>query len=108
MNPTVVRMLTAAMLLLAVVAAPARAQIVPHQRPDGLWVCPNDETRIIVNGDWRIVCFTDAAPSISKREFDAAREQWQKAQDAERERWRKFNRESGRCNEQPRPSSCDD
>jgi hypothetical protein len=81
--------------------------MVPHQRADGLWVCPNDETRIIVNGDWRIVCFTNV-PSISRREFEAAREQKQRAEEAEAARWRKFNRESGRCNEQPRPSSCND
>jgi hypothetical protein len=100
-----------AMLLAAVLAvgtiATAQAQV-PHQRADGLWVCPNDESRIIVNGDWRVVCFTNAAPSISMQEFKAARDEWQMAQDAEAARVRKFNRESGRCTEVPRPSSCDD
>jgi hypothetical protein len=59
----------AAVLALATVAS-AQAQLVPHQRADGLWVCPNDERRIIVNGDWRIACFTNV-PTISMDEFKA-------------------------------------
>jgi hypothetical protein len=62
-----------ALLTLGTVAT-APAQMVPHQRADGLWVCPNDETRIIVNGDWRVVCFT-GVPSISMQEFNTLREQ---------------------------------
>ena len=66
--------------------------MVPHQRADGLWVCPNDETRIIVNGDWRIVCFTNV-PSIPMEEFKRLRDQNQKVDDARRERDRKALRE---------------
>jgi hypothetical protein len=97
--------LLAAVLALASVAG-AQAQV-PHQRADGLWVCPNDENRIIVNGDWRVVCFTNAAPLIPMQEFKAAREEWQKAQDAEAERWR-VDRMTRRCKELPRPSFCKD
>lgn len=66
-------------ILLAVAAiaasvATASAEV-PHQRADGLWVCPNDETRVIVNGDWRIVCYTNAAPSISMEELKRLRDE---------------------------------
>jgi multidrug resistance efflux pump len=103
MKPVTILIAAAA---LAASVATAQAQV-PHQRADGLWVCPNDETRVIVSGDWRVVCYSNV-PSISRREFDAAREQYQRADAERREREQKFNRESGRCNESPRPSSCND
>ena len=58
---------------LAASLATAHAQSI-FQRPDGLWACSNDPSRIVVNGDWRVVCFQNV-PSIPKREFDALREQ---------------------------------
>lgn len=96
-------LLLAAILAIGAVAT-AQAQMVPHQRADGLWVCPNDETRIIVNGDWRIACFTNV-PSISMEEFKRLRDQNQRADDAWRER-EEADRMTRRCKELPRPSFC--
>lgn len=64
MRPVTILLAAAA---LAASVATAQAQV-PHQRADGLWVCPNDETRVIINGDWRVVCYSDV-PAISRREF---------------------------------------
>jgi hypothetical protein len=56
-------------LAAALIASPlvAGAQSVPHKRDDGAWVCPNDDSRVIMNGDWRIACYTDT-PGTYRRE----------------------------------------
>jgi hypothetical protein len=95
--------LLAAILAVGAIAT-AQAQV-PHQRADGLWVCPNDESRIIVNGDWRIACYANAVPSIPMEEFKRDREQWQRAHDAEAAR-QEADRIRLRCKEEPRPSFC--
>jgi hypothetical protein len=101
-NKPVTILLAAAALAASVATAQAQ---VPHQRADGLWVCPNDENRVLVNGDWRVACYTDV-PSISMEEFKKLRAQSDRADAAEAARWRKL--EQDRCRtEQPRPASCD-
>lgn len=71
-------LLVAALAIAASAAAHAQA---PRQRADGLWVCPNDESRIIVNGDWRVLCYTDAATMIPMQEFKRQRDEYQRYQE---------------------------
>ena len=104
MKPVTI-LLAAAALAASVATAQAQA---PHQRADGLWVCPNDENRVLVNGDWRIACYTNV-PSISMEEFKRLRAQSDRAEAERRERERKFYK----CDEKRLPGAsrsptCDD
>jgi hypothetical protein len=70
-NPRAIRTSFLASVLALATVTSAAAQQAPHQRPDGLWVCPNDETRIIMNGNWRIACYTDT-PGTYRRDANVA------------------------------------
>jgi hypothetical protein len=59
----------AAAVALATVATAQAQSIV--QRPDGLWACSNDPNRIIVSGDWRVICLTDSAHHMTPEEAKA-------------------------------------
>lgn len=74
-------MIRAALLAAVALAAVATAQaqsISIVQRPDGLWACSNDPTRIVVNGDWRIACLADV-PQMTPEQSKAFIEQWHRA-----------------------------
>jgi hypothetical protein len=73
----------AACLALAVATiASAKAQppdLSLHQRPDGLWACPNGD---LPSGDWRISCF-GGAPRLSPEQAKATAESWWRSHEAE-------------------------
>jgi len=92
-----------ALILAIATAASGQAQVTMH--PDGGVSCPGAYYAQRLDGRMMIMC---PPPPVTKQQADEYGRQWLKAHDAEAARWRKFNSESGRCNETPRPSSCND
>jgi|SRR5215469_4229683 len=84
------RYILAACLTAATIAS-AKAQspdLSLHQRPDGLWACPNGD---LPSGDWRISCF-GGAPRVSPEQGKAMGDSW----------WRSHEAEAARMAEQTR------
>ena len=92
-----------ALVLAIATAASGHAQVT--MQPGGGVSCPGAYYAQRLDGRMMIMC---PPPPVTKQQADQYGRQWLKAHDAEAARWRKFNSESGRCSETPRPSSCND